>query len=214
MARATALALAGVTVVATASFTVDAASAEPPFRSLSLAMGEVMPPTITALKAGTLPGTGPDGRYFVTWGDSLAIGSQGFGVLLELERQGFEAGVHESQASAATPHRVLDREDATAVVHISLGSDIEVWRAKPGAVEVAHADVRTEEERKEFERLATEVVDGLARVGRSDVLPGGRGNLFAVAVEPGLPDAVQDKVKRMLDLGVPTAVFVAPTSVQ
>jgi hypothetical protein len=199
-----------VTVVAATSFNVDAASAEPPFRRLSLAMGEVMPPTIAALDQGSVPGGGRDGRYVVTWGDPLAIGSQGFGVLLELERQGFEAGVHESQASAATPHRVLDRDEATAEVHISLGADIERWRSVPGAVEVAFADVRTDEERVELERLRGEVQEGLERAGRPELLPGGEGNLFALAVEPGVPDDVQDRVKLMLDLGLPTAVFVAP----
>ena len=52
-----------------------------------------MPPTEQALLDHMGTATGRDGRYSVTWSDALYIGSQGYGIVLELERNGFTAGV-------------------------------------------------------------------------------------------------------------------------
>ena len=58
-----------------------------PAPGLSSVLGAVMPPTEQALLDHCRTATGRDGRYSVTWSDALYIGSQGYGIVLELERQ-------------------------------------------------------------------------------------------------------------------------------
>ena len=52
-------------------------------------------------------------------------------------------------------------KDATAVVHLSVGPDIDVWRAKGGVVEVSYYDPRSPAQRTEYERLRARVKDDL-----------------------------------------------------
>ena len=81
-------------------FTIDAATVELPARRLSAALGEVVPETVAALRDA--PGNG-DGRYMVTiFPDPLAIGAQAYGLIDELDRQGFDVYAPDGFAAGAT----------------------------------------------------------------------------------------------------------------
>jgi len=203
-------ALAGVSALVIFLATVDAAYVQPPAPELSAMMGELAPPTVEALDGGSVPGSGRDGRYLVTWDDPIALGSLGFGLLLELERAGFDVGALEVHRAGATPQRVLDPAEATAEVHVALGSDIEAWRDRPGARQVAHVDPRSRRDRAEYARLRGEIVDELAAAGLDDLARGVDENLFNTSLDPRVPEGARLRMMRMLSLGLPAAVFVAP----
>ena len=54
------------------------------------------PPTVRALESGPgRPAAGKNGHYLVTFTDTVNIGAPFYGLILELERQGFDVGCHE-----------------------------------------------------------------------------------------------------------------------
>jgi hypothetical protein len=205
------LALAGVTALSTLLFTIDAAYVNPPAPELSRITAALATPTAAALDEGTAPGGGRDGRYLVTWDDPISLGSTGFGLLLELERRGFDVGAVEFYRVWATPHRVMGPAEATAEVHLAVGADIETWRAAPGAEQVAYVDPRSRAERAEYRRLRAHAVDALNAAGLADLAQGVDENLFTTSLDPRVPQQARDGIVRMLGLGLPSAVFVGPS---
>jgi hypothetical protein len=171
----------------------------------------LMPGTIAALNASSGAATGKAGRYLVTWSDALHDGAQAYGLLHELERAGFEAGVRPEHARLAGQHRVLAPERATARVHLATGDWIERWRREPHAIAVASVDLRTAEERSEFAMLKTTAIEMLRRLDRGDVLALLDRNLVrAGTLEPPLAPLNNLVLVRMAELGGPAAVFIAP----
>jgi hypothetical protein len=202
-------AVAGATAVSTLVFAVDAASTEVPAEPLSSSLAEVVPDTVDALGASGEPGEGPDGRYLVGWLDAYYMGSQGMGLVNELDREGFDVGVIRPWSVPMTRHRLRTPEEATAFVHLVTGVHVETWRASPGVREVAYHDPRTAAEVAEYEALRDEVyaeVEALD-IGREDDVDV---NLFSIAIDSRIPPSTQDKMTRLLDLGTPLAVFVGP----
>src|SRR5690606_21443527 len=153
-------ALVAALVVVAASATYDAAHAQVPQPGVSRIDRHVIPPTIAALRRGDAPGGGRDGRYLITWDDALTPGLNGYAFLLELERQGFDAGMEEAWELGARPHRVMAREEATAVVTYVAGPRVAEWRRRPDAVEVAAYDPPAED-RAAFARLRAEATERL-----------------------------------------------------
>jgi hypothetical protein len=167
-------------------------------------------PTVEALASGAGPAAGRDGRYLVTWSDALSIGSQGLGLVNELERRGFEVGVPGNYRAPATRYRVIDRSEATAIVHLATGINIERRRAEAGFREIAYVDARSKKERAEHARIRSRVIDELRQAGRSDLVPLVDENVFAAAIDTRVPRHARELVSRLLDLGLPAAVFVGP----
>ncbi|HEY8545477.1 MAG TPA: hypothetical protein VIL36_10535 [Acidimicrobiales bacterium] len=212
LARAGAIALVVALVAVGGKFSYDAAFYEPPAMEETEILAEVTPDLVRALRSGDLPGGGGDGRYRLHWGsDALAIGSQGFGLLLELERQGLDVGVVESMATGAVPHRVLPVAEATAQVEYVVGERfIECWRDRPDAAEALVFEPRDREERAEFDRLHDEAVEELEAEGLDHLVTLLDENLFRTGIHPETPPEVGRKVTRMMDLGLPVGVFVVP----
>lgn len=196
--------VAGVVLVGLFAF--DARDVESPDLRVSSMVGDLSPPTAAALD--------PDGRYLVTWTDPVNIGAPGFGLLLELERQGFDVGVTRPNQAAATKHRVLDPSDATAVVHLAVGPDVERWRSLPSAREVAFVEPRSRAEREEYERVRSDVLDELSAAGLGELGPALDENVFVTANSVEVPQPIRDRIQRMIDLGLPAAVFLAPPGVE
>jgi hypothetical protein len=182
------------------SLVVDAADADVPESQLSAPLGELIDPTVAALDAS--------GRYVVTWTDAAFFGSQGYGLVNELERAGLDVGVDPTFRVPVTPQRVVDRADVTAEVHLSTGGYIDEWRARPDAEEIAFADTRTPAEIDEFDALHDEVLAGLDDAGLDDLVDTLDTNLFGVSLDPRVPTELAEKMARMLIIGVPAAVFV------
>jgi hypothetical protein len=70
--------------------------------------------------------------------------------------------------------------------------------------------VRTEEERARFEELESRVLLRMEELGRSDLIPVVKENLFGALIEPGLPQDVVHQMEEMLLLFKPVSVFIAP----
>ena len=202
--------LLAVTVVSSAVATVEAADVDPPAANLSSTLGALLPPTIEALERGEGAATGRDGRYVVTWSDAFYFGSQGYGLVSELERAGFDASAAPPWHVPITDHRVLEPADATAVVHMATGLFVDQWRAVPGAVEVAYVEPRSPAELAEFNRLRGEVIAELRSEGLDDIVPVVDGNLFGASIDERVSREAQRRMARMLELGEPTAIFIAP----
>jgi len=200
-----------VTVYLT-GFAVDAATVEPPTPRVSAALGVLTRPTIRAIDRGTVPGGGRDGKYQVTIVDTMSINAPGYGLVSELERAGIHAGFPPIFSAIVRAKRIVTKQEATAVIHYASGKDIAVWRAKPGAVEVAHVDLRTPAERRESARLLAEARRLLRKAGRQDLVTNLADNVFTTTFRPDVPVPVQRILLRVLDLGAQASVFVGPAS--
>jgi hypothetical protein len=204
LARGVPVLAAVVLAVCSLQFAVRAAGAKVSEPRLSGQVAALAPRTIAALD--------PGGRHLVTWTDPTALGSTGWGLLDELERAGFEVGVIPAHGVGATPHRVLPAAEATDEVHVAVGPDIATWRSRPGAREVARVDARTPAERRTYARLRTGVQDALAAQGKPHAAADVDGGLFALYLDTDLPAATRRDLQRMIAIGSPTAVFVAPVA--
>ena len=141
------------------------------------------------------------------WNDPATFGLQGYGLLNELERSGFEVRADPFRAPQVRPHRV-DTEGFTADIELAGGVYIDHALARPGAVQVAYDDPRSDAERAEFDRLHDEVVALLAGSGQDDVIIQVDENLGAIPFRTDLEPAVIERAERMLEIGVPMAVIV------
>jgi hypothetical protein len=144
----------------------------------------------------------------VTWDDSFYIGSQGYGLVSELDRAGFDVGVGDTWRVPVTHHRVYAPDEVDVTVHLAVGRFVELWRAVDGARELASHDPRSAAERAEYDRLRTSVADELTATGHDDVVPLLDGNLFGASLQNGLTDDAREGIERMLELGSPGAVFL------
>lgn len=210
--RALVVAGAAVIAVTVASSTVMAVGVRPTEERLSATLTALVPPTVAALDAGTGAATGRSGRYQVVWDDALHIGAQGFGLLNELERAGFDALAEPRWSVPVTSQRTGPATAVDAVVVLATGTNVVRWRATPGAVEVVAVEPRTPTERIEFDRLRTEVRDELAAAGLAELVAGVDVSLLGVTIDDRVPAPTTAKLQRMLDLGVEEAVFVVAPS--
>ncbi|MEM8747837.1 MAG: hypothetical protein AAGF91_14135 [Actinomycetota bacterium] len=208
-----AVAVAAFAAVVAAGAVVAPFGQRPPDPELSQGLGIVLPNTITAIEAGVGPAPGPDATYVVFWQDATFIGAQGYGMVNELERAGFDVGVHPTWRVPVTPQRVLAPDEIDAEVHVVTGSYIEQWRADPEYVEVARGDPRSASEVAEYERLRASVASALADSTCPECVDILDVNLFGVVVtarERQLDADLIDDLERMVDLGQPISVFLTP----
>jgi hypothetical protein len=199
-----------VLVVGSAALTIDAVDTDPPEPHLSSTLGAVLPDTIDALERGDGAAVGRDGRYMVTFSDALYFGSQSYGLVSELERAGFDVGMLDVLHVPVTDHRVIGPDHADAALVFATGQNIELWRNVPGAVEVAYMEPRDAAERAEFVELRAEVIDDLRSEDLDDLVPLIDGNLFGLSIDERISGDTRRATARMLELGAPTAVLIAP----
>lgn len=201
-------ALAGIIAVSTFTFAADAARVQIIRPDLSAIMDEIVPRTAKALGDGTATGGGKGGRYLISWTDPTHLGTQGWALLNELERRGFDVGAEEVYGATVRPRRVMSRNAASAVVVLATGEKVEAWRSRPGVEEVAYVDLRNQAERAEYERLRATAVSDLQAAGQPELSLLIDENPWAVRFHPKASEGVRAAIIRMADIGVPTAVFV------
>lgn len=201
---------AATLVTSTLAFSWSALSVKPPEAQLSRTLGAVVGPTADALDAGVGAADGRAGTYLVTWTDVAFFGSQGYGLVNELERRGFHVGVAYAWRVPVTPQRVLRAGDSTAEVHLATGKFIDEWRAKPGVTEVAFIEPRDANQLARYNNLRAGAIAELKRLGLGDLVDEIDSNLFSVQLDPRVPPSLQATIDQMLLLGQPTAVFIAP----
>ncbi len=204
-----AVGMLGVVVLSTLSFSLDAAHAEVSQPELSATMDVLVPQTLDGLDDPATPGGGRR-PYLLTWADPAFGGARGFGLFNELDRHGIEVGAVEYWQAVVTRARVIEPEEATAEVHLSVGADIAAWQAKPGTRRVAYVDPASPEERAEYERLRLLVIDELLSEGRPELVRSVDQNPFVLQSDMTLSRTLRDRVRRMISFGQPAAVFVAP----
>jgi hypothetical protein len=209
IAMAVSMGLGAVVVAGSVASTVDAVGTDPPEPHLSSTLGAMLPGTIAALERGDGAAVGRDGRYVVTFADALSFGSQAYGLVSELERAGFDVGMPEVFHVPITGHRVVRVDDADAVVVFATGQNVELWRQVPGALQVSYVEPGAEA-RAELAELRSAVIDDLRSAGLEDLVPLLDTNLFGLSVDERISDRAERWTARMLELGEPTAVLVAP----
>jgi hypothetical protein len=194
-----------VTVSFTVHFAVDAADVDVPDPKLSATLGKIVPPTAAALRAEDRH----DATYLVTWRDPATLGAGGYALLNELERLGFDVGVPADIEPGATKHRVLDPSQATAEVHLATGSDIDTWRARADAREIAAVDPRSQADRVRYERLRARAIESLRARGLDDLAERVDESVFSTAFDNRISPRERALLTQMLDIGLPQAVFLA-----
>jgi hypothetical protein len=203
------IAVAGATAVLVTAFTsVAALDTDHPEERLGATLGMLVAPTAAALAEGVGAATGPDGRYVVRWQDVAHFGSQGYGLLSELERDGLDVGVYDTWRVPVTHHRVITVEEATAEVILVTGSFVEQLRGDARVVEVASIDPRTPAELAEYDRLRAELLAEIRAADLDDLVPLVDSNLFGLGVDLRLSQTGRELTDRMLHLGQETAVFI------
>lgn len=83
-------------------------------------------------------------------------------------------------------------------------------RATPGAYEVGYFDHRSPEEIAEYSRHEADALAHFAAAGRHDLVSQLSKNVLLVAMDEDLPPEAEEPIQEMLELGLPTAVFVTP----
>jgi len=205
--------LVAIVAVATLFFAIDASRVTVMSPRLNAQMSALMPPTIARLEA--LRRDGQHGPYRVTWlPDAQGIGAEGYNVLDEMLRHGFDARADLPNTPGATRYHVIaDPAQTTLEVHIAVGSDIANWQHDSRYVQVAYEDPRSPAERAEFDRLRDQVVTSLRASSPSDVT-NVETNLFMLALAPRVPLSTRKLISRMLDLGEPAAIFIGPPKLE
>jgi hypothetical protein len=203
--------LVGAVVVTVVLFAVSASDVEVQTPRLNETVGKVVPPTAAALTR--LERDGTRGPYLVTWlPDPLAIGSQGYGLLNELLRHGFDVRASSVFRPGATRYHIIDPARAKIEVHLATGPDIERWRHDTRYDEITYFDPRSPTERREFDRLRARVIGDLRRAHLSEQARSVDGNLMMLGLDAHVPDVDRARISRMVDIGMPAAVFIgAPT---
>ncbi len=203
-------AAAALAVLASLVSAVQFADAEHPEERLSKAVGALAAPTYDAVAAAVGAATGADGRYLVRWSDAADIGSPGYGLLNELERRGLDVAADTFFRVPVTSHRVQPRAWADAQIHLATGGYVERWRAWPEAVEVATYDPRTPEQRAEYAEVRQRFRERLVDEGLEELVDQVDTNLFGMSIDQRLSAADHEDLARLIELGQPMVVFVAP----
>ena len=196
--------------LSTTAFVVDAARVEPPEQRLGEVLADVLGPTVQAIDDGTGAAVGPDGTYAVAWADAYYFGSQGYGLISELERQGIDARAYPTYRVPVTPQRTATVDQVDAEIILATGVNVDRWRGIEGAVEVATVEPRTPEQLDRYQQLRADAIAGLHDAGLADLEPLVDTNLFGLSLDQRLPPKVQRMLADMLVLGQETAVFIAP----
>ena len=80
----------------------------------------------------------------------------------------------------------------------------------PDAVEVATYDPRTDAQRAEYAEVRARFVERLSAEGLGELVELVDTNLFGISVDTRLSTADQADLSRLIELGQPMAVFIAP----
>jgi hypothetical protein len=203
-------AVAAVGAIATIASVGAVIALEVPEPHLSDGLRGVVPDTVAAIERGDGLLTGPEGRYLVFWQDAVFIGAQGYGLVNELDRRGYDVGVRELWRVPVTPQRVFPDGTYDAELHLVTGKFIDDWRSRSDHREIVTFDPRSSAEQTRFRDLRDQVEQRLRDIGRPELIPIVDCNLFGASLDPALPPDVVDDLSEMLLLGEAVSVFVAP----
>ncbi|MCB0970978.1 MAG: hypothetical protein KDA97_05600 [Acidimicrobiales bacterium] len=151
----------------------------------------------------------PDQTYLVTWDDPAYLGGIGFGLILDLERRGFDVGAEPQRDAAVEPHRVLCPGDFDATILVATGEQtIARYQRDDDLIEIASSDPR--EDLESWQAAFDELLE-LRRAANPEETPQSlERSLNLLLLAPGQPDEVVDLASEVVLGGVPSAVFLDP----
>jgi hypothetical protein len=174
---------------------------------VSAELAQVVQPTVDAIDDGKVPG-GPGGTFMLTWVDPVNLGGQGMGLLLELERRGYDAGAPASARLAVRDHRVVTGAEADAEIHVATGVPANAMAAeRPGSRRIAFHDPRSGTQRAQYDALRADVIDRLEEEGLDDLVPLVDENFYRLAGDERTPDDVQRPLYFMGRMPQPLGVY-------
>lgn len=146
--------------------------------------------------------------YQVRFYDPYTLNATGFGLVLELERRGFDVKVDPQFAAAALPHRTAPMQDTDGVLWVVVGPALERAKSDPRLSLIAEFNPRSEEQQRRALELLRDVEQGLLAAGREDLVSSlespGASILFTT---PPLPEETADLVRELIGMGQPSGVF-------
>jgi len=146
--------------------------------------------------------------YQIRFYDPYTLNATGFGLLLELERRGFDVKVAPEFAAAALPHRTAPMEQTDEVLWVVVGPALQEAISDPALRLLATFNPRSPQQQARAEVLLREVEKGLRDAGRDDLVSSldspGASILFT---QPPLPEDTADLIRELIGMGQPTGVF-------
>ena len=149
--------------------------------------------------------------YLVRWSDAVDIGSPGFGLLDELERRGLDVAADEFFHVQVTDHRARPRAEADAQIHLATGvvhRRLARRRRRRRGRHVRRADA--DESATSTPSSGSRSSQRLRQEGLDELVPQIDTNLFGISVDTRLSAADHADLARLVELGQPMAVFIAP----
>lgn len=169
-------------------------------------LGRLLPET----ERGLVEAGARRGRWLVTWDDSAHLGSQGYGLVNELERRHFDVGVVEYHRVNFVPHRVVRESDAAGRVHLVTGNDVGRWAAVPGAVRIAYDDPRSPAQRRHAAEVLDRLKEELRAAGAPDLADELDVDLWSARSDPRIQPLQGLAIDELREIGVPAAVYLVP----
>jgi hypothetical protein len=169
-------------------------------------LGRLLPET----ERGLVEAGARRGRWLVTWDDSAHLGSQGYGLVNELERRHFEVGVVEYHRVNFVPHRMLREADAAGRIHLVTGNDVERWAAVEGATRIAYDDPRSPAQRRHADEVLDRLKEELRAAGAPDLADELDVDLWSARSDPRIQPLQGLAIDELREIGVPAAVYLVP----
>ncbi|MFN8017788.1 MAG: hypothetical protein U0P45_06665 [Acidimicrobiales bacterium] len=149
----------------------------------------------------------PSKRYLVRWDDPAYLGGLGFGLILDLERRGFDVGADPRFSAAVEPQRVMCPGDHDAVITVVTSEGtIAAYQAKPGYRQIASVDPR--QDPAQWQRDFDALLDALHEEGNDISATDLERNMNLLLLAPNTSPKVRELAGRVVLAGVPSAVFL------
>lgn len=153
-------------------------------------------------------------HYLIRWNDPATLGGVPFGMLLDLEKHGFHAGVDAASAAGALPHRVLPEASADQVLWVVLGNaNIDLMRSRADATELGYFDQRSQDEITRSDALRQRLIDRLTELDATCLVPKideQYGLTAFILGSAGVPPDVARIAADYGAFGLPVAAFTLP----
>lgn len=204
----------GVLIVGFASlsvFTVASVGIDPPEATLSSPLGVIVNRLDRSLRTGVAGATRSD-RFVVTWNDAHYIGSQGYGLVNELERRGWDVGVPDTWRIPVTRQRVIGDKAATKELRFASGGYLRdlITSDQPGVTLLVKYDSRSRAEQATYKSDRRNLISSLQSRGEDEVAKQVDSSLFTASLAPSLTQREKNLVAEMLRLGQSSGVLMVP----